>query len=277
LPHKILCIFYTFEANTEANMRNLIILSLWALLSVFFTRHAEAQKSVKLKGNNYDALNLNISYGAHIPAGEWKKLFGPHFSIGGSLEYITHPENIILGLETYYNFGGTVKNKDLLIGLETVDGQIIGNDLQFANVELRERGQFTGLYIGKLFQTHPENRKEGIRTTFGAGYLWHKIRIQDDFKNVPQLGGDYRKGYDRLTGGFALNQFIGYQKLDRDRRFNFMAGLEFMQAYTRSIRDWNFDTGMPADKTRKFDFSFGVRLAWTLPFYVGMPSEDIFY
>lgn len=254
---------------------NHFLLTLALLLSLF---SASGQGgSIKLKGNNYDALNLNISYGAHWPGGEWQKRFAFHFSIGAGLEYITHPENIILGIETYYNFGGTVREPDLLRHLETVEGQIIGNDLQFSNVELRERGQFTGFYIGKLFQTHPQNRKEGIRTTLGVGYLWHKIRIQDDFQTVPQLGGDYRKGYDRLTGGFGLNQFIGYQKLDRNRRANFMIGIELMQAYTRSIRDWNFDTQMAADKTRRFDFSFGIRAAWTLPFYVGMPSEDIFY
>jgi len=136
---------------------------------------------------------------------------------------------------------------------------------------------YNGLVVGKLFNTHPVNKKEGIRATISFGYLWHKIRLQDDYQSASQLSGDYKKGYDRLTGGFSIQQFIGYQKLDRARRANFTAGLEFTQGFTKSIRTWNFDQmAAPSGKTR-LDLIFGIRLAWTLPFYVGMPSEDIFY
>jgi hypothetical protein len=247
------------------------------LLFIFgWGTQATGQNSFKLKGNEYGALNLQLTYGGYLTGGQWQKRFGPHFGIGGGLEYMTHPGNWILGAEALYLFGGQVK-EDILANLETVDGQIVGNDLTFGNIELRKRGLYTGLVVGKLFQTHPENKKEGIRASFGLGYLWHKVRLQDDFQNVPQVGLDYRKGYDRLTGGFGTTQYIAYQKLDKNRLFNFIAGVEFMQAYTRSIRDWNFDTGQPADKNRYLDLAFGIRLTWILPFYVGMPSEDIFY
>lgn len=227
------------------------------------------------KNNEYNVLNLNIAYGAYLPAGDWQKRFGFHFGIGGGLEYISYPGNVIIGVESIYNFGGIVK-EDVLRNLETVDGQLIGANIEFGNVELRERGQFTGLTLGKIFPTHPTNRREGIRVSMSMGYLWHKIRIQDDFSTMAQLTGDYRKGYDRLTGGFAMSQYIGYQKIDRGRKINYIVGLELMQGFTRSIRDWNFDSG-PADKSRKIDLAFGVKLAWFLPFYVGMPASDIYY
>jgi hypothetical protein len=252
--------------------RNLIFI----FCAVVLVQVLIAQPSLKLKGNEYGALNLNFTYGAHLPAGKWQERFGFNFSVGGAIEYITHPGNIILGIESHYIFGGNVK-EDPLANIKTTDGEIIGNDLTFANVVLRERGLYTGLTFGKLFQTHSTNLKEGIRATASVGYLWHKIRIQDDYQNVPQVSGDYRKGYDRLTSGFGSTQFIGYQKLDRNRRINFIAGFEFMQAYTGNRRDWDFDLGQATDKTKRIDLAFGIRIAWILPFYVGMPSEDLFY
>lgn len=246
-----------------------------SFLTFLFVIIGFAASAQFVKGNDYGALNVNFTYGAHLPGADFKERFGFHFSFGLGLDYITHPQNIILGLETNYHFGGIVK-EDVLKTLETEDGGIIGNDLLFASVNLRQRGMYTGAVFGKLFQTHSENRKEGIRATIGGGYLWHKIRIQDDFDTAPQFSGDYVKGYDRLTGGFALTQFIGYQKLDRARLANFMIGFEFMQGFTRSIRDYNFDTrSFPTE--RRLELDFGIRIAWTLPFYVGQPSSTIYY
>lgn len=239
---------------------------------IFSTIGMLAQSS---KGNEYGALNANFTYGAHLPEGDFKERFGFHFSLGLGLEYITEPGNIIMGLESNYQFGGIVK-EDVLKPLLTTDGEIIGNDLQFASVNLRQRGMYTGAVIGKLFQTHSTNKKEGIRATAGVGYWWHKIRVQDDFDTAPQFSGDYIKGYDRLTGGIALTQFIGYQKLDPNRLANFMIGFEFMQGFTSSIREFNFDTRQYATGSR-IDLNFGVRIAWTLPFYVGQPPGTIYY
>jgi hypothetical protein len=227
------------------------------------------------KGNEYDALNLNITYGAHLPGADFAQRFGFHFSVGLGLDYIQDPSNVIIGLESNYQFGGIVK-EDVISSLRTPEGEIIGNDLQFASVNLRQRGLYTGFVFGKLFQTHSVNKKEGIRATIGAGYVWHKIRIQDDFDTAPQFSGDYVKGYDRLTAGLGIRQFIGYQKLDRNRLANFMVGLEFMQAFTSSVREFNWDT-REFPQGRRLDISFGIRVAWTLPFYVGQPSSTIYY
>lgn len=228
------------------------------------------------KGNEYGVLNLNFSYGAHLPGADWAERYGFHFSVGGGIEYITHPKNYIYGVESNYLFGGIV-HENILEPLLNEQGEIVGNDLQFADVNLRQRGLYTGFYVGKLFNTHSKNKKEGIRVTLGGGYLWHKIRIQDDFDTAPQFFGDYRKGYDRLTDGLGLTQFIGYQKLAQNRRANFMIGLEFLQAITSSVRDYNFDTRMLTAGERRIDLRFGIRAAWTLPFYISQPPETIYY
>ena len=110
---------------------------------------------------------------------------------------------------------------------------------------------------------------------FGAGLLRHWIRIQDDNSSVTQLTGDYKKGYDRLTGGLALSQFIGWQSLAADRRSNWLIGLEFNEGFTNTLRDWDFNERRKLDESR-LDIRIGLRVAWTLPFYQGK-SEEIYY
>jgi hypothetical protein len=93
---------------------------------------------------------------------------------------------------------------------------------------------------------------------------------------VPQLTGNYKKGYDRLTNGLAINEFIGYQMLSTNKRVNFYFGFEFTQGFTQSRRDFDFDT-RSADTQKRFDSLMGIRAGWILPFYVGKGAAEIYY
>src|SRR5690606_34547313 len=100
----------------------------------------------------------------------------------------------------------------------------------------------------------------------GAGFLMHKIRIESIYDDVPQLEGEYRKGYDRLHMGFEAREFIGYL-FQADKRFlNFYAGFEFIQGFTQNQRNYNFDLGGP-DPGIKLDLIWGVKAAWLVPIY----------
>ncbi len=90
-----------------------------------------------------------------------------------------------------------------------------------------------------------------------------------------QIRDDYKKGYDRLCGGPALQQFIGWQKVGYGRDMSWLFGFEFNQAFTQTRRDWDF-AEMRKLEGRRVDLRFGVRLAWTLPFYTGT-AEEIYY
>jgi hypothetical protein len=246
------------------------------LILLFCVLSASIINAQSGKGIDYDAFNLHFSYGGHLPGGDLKDRFGAFFSIGGGAEFLLDKGNWILGAESYVQFGGNIKESYILDNLLSREGEIIGNDGTFASVVFRQRGMYTGLVLGKLFPISSANRKSGIRLTLGGGYWWHKIRIQDDYESASQLFGDYKKGYDRLTGGIAIQEFIGYQHLDKNRKLNFIAGFEFGQGFTKSIREWNFDT-MSAPTKSRLDISIGIRITWILPFYIGMPSEDIYY
>ena len=218
-----------------------------------------------------NALLLHVTFGQHWPGKDLARRFGRDGSFGGGVEVATN-SNWSIGIEGHYLFGSTVKEDPLAL-LRTPEGDIIGNNQLTADVALHERGYYIGGLAGRLFTFG--TRRSGIRLTLGAGMLRHKIRLQDDSQSAGQIAGDYAKGYDRLTGGLALNQFVGWQHLAANRRANWFIGLECNQGFTRSLRDWDFAKMRKLDG-RRTDLRFGIRLGWTLPFYFG-GAEKIFY
>jgi hypothetical protein len=245
-------------------------------LAIAFAKGLNAQRNPppdsdtpRNKGN---AILLQLSLGAQLPAGDLGDRFGLNGTFGGGLEFIT-ANNFIFGAEGQGIFGSTVREDPLEI-LRTPEGDIIGNNRLVASVVLRQRGMYFGGHVGKLFVFN-EIERSGLRVTLGGGWLQHRIRVQDDSRSVTQLTGEYLKGYDRLTGGLALQQFIGWQQLGAQRRANWMLGLDLSQGFTETRRDWDFSS-MKKLEGRRLDLRFGIRLAWALPFYRGKSSE-IYY
>jgi hypothetical protein len=232
-----------------------------------FGEHPEPE-SPRNKGKG---ILLHLSLGAQLPGGDLADRFGYCGTYGGGIDFIME-NNYFLGFEGRGLFGQVVHEDPLAI-LRTPEGFIIGNDRALSSVLLRKRGMYLGGTIGKLI-TFGEARK-GLRVSLGAGWLQHRIFVQDSDNTLTQITGDYAKGYDRLTGGLALNQFVGWQKLGKLKRSNFMIGFEFTQGFTQTLRDWDF-TAMKKLEGNRLDLSFGVKAAWTLPFYVGN-SSDLFY
>lgn len=223
-----------------------------------------------------EGLLINLSYAYQIPSADLSSRFGNNFNLGLNTEYITSKSNLIFGLEGSFIFGNQVKT-DVIANLRTPEGWILANDGTVAEILLRQRGFYIGGLVGKIFSLSKSNPRSGIRITLGAGLLQHKIRIQDDpTRDVSALSDVYKEGYDRLTNGLALNQFIGYQLLSQNRRINFYIGLELTEGFTRSRRNFNFDT-REAENQNRFDFLYGFRAGWVLPFYFGEGSDEIFY
>lgn len=240
-------------------------------LFLFSSSHGLAQVT-----NDGNVLLININYAAEFPAGDLANRFGNNFEVGGGLEWITKKHNIILGLESGIIFGSDIK-EDPLVNLRTPDGFVIGNDRDFADIKLRERGFYVGGLVGKIFSLSSHNPRSGIRLTLGTGLLQHKIRLQEDPERaVTALSGDYKKGYDKLTNGLAFNEFIGYQLLSKNRRLNFYIGMEFTQAFTQNRRSYDFDT-MSKDDFKRKDFLYGLKIGWTLPIYLVSNPDEIFY
>lgn len=230
-----------------------------------FPEHPATQQT----NSKSKAILAHLLFGYHLPGGDLADRFGSAFSAGLGTDFLTK-KNFIVGLEGHFFYGNEVKEDPLAI-LRTPEGDIIGSDRLLASVVLRQRGLYVGGLVGKLF-TFSDNRS-GIRFTLGAGWSTHKIRVQDDNSSVTELTGDYRKGYDRLTAGIGTQQFIGWEHLSK--RANWLVGFEFNQGFTNTRRDWDYTEMRKLDEQR-IDLRYGIRVAWTLPFYVGN-SKEIFY
>jgi hypothetical protein len=227
------------------------------------------------RDNSGAVLLISPSYGAHSSGEDLAQRFGNKFSTGGSVDYML-ASNFIIGTQSMLFFGSNVKT-DVLASLRDSEGLIFGDGGGIAEVRLRERGFYLGGHVGKVFPLAFTKARSGLRVTFGGGFLQHKIRIQDDPQvYVSQLSGDYKKGYDRLSNGWAITQFTGYQYLSANRLINFHVGLEFTAGFTESRRSYNFDM-RSAETDRRIDLYSGIRLAWTLPLYVGENADEIRY
>ena len=235
----------------------LFILLAFSVLAQKFPEHSE-----KIAVNEGAATLFHLGLGVQVPAADLAKRFGVNQSIDGGLDWI-FSNNYILGIEGQFLFSNKVEDDPLSI-LRTPEGDIIGNNRLLSNVIIRERGYYFGAHVGKLFPISAP--RSGLRVTLGAGMLRHWIKFQDDDNGLTQITGEYKKGYDRLTGGLALNQFIGWEHLGWDRKSNWMIGFEFNQGFTKSLRDWDFSTIGKLDGNR-LDLRFGIRASWTLPFY----------
>ena len=221
------------------------------------------------KGNGF---LTHFSYGAAVPAADLAKRFGNHQTVGLGLDYIAN-SNLVLGAEGTLLFGNKTKEDPLSI-LRTPDGDIIGNDQTLVDASLRERGLYVGGRIGYLFGL--SQKRSGILLTVGAGGFRHRIRIQDNGQNFTQINGDYKKGYDRLVGGLALSQFVGYQHLVRYSGLNWFAGFEAIEGFTKPLRSYDFSTMSVPTGNRK-DITFGAKIGMTLPFIFEDKPDEIYY
>ena len=228
------------------------------------------------RNNQGGVLTLDFGVGGALPQADLGERFGSMGSFGVGMDYLT-ARNWLVGAEFTFLYGAKVKENPLG-ELFNDNGQLYGNNLEPAFLAYRTRGQYYGGRIGRLFALgDDENVRSGIRVVLGAGFLQHKIRIQEDPSSpVPQFAGDYASGYDRLTNGLALQQHIGYQYMAANRRVNFYLGLDVYEGFTQGRRSADFDTGTTDNRSR-LDLLAGVRAAWILPFYAGKKADEIYY
>ena len=218
---------------------------------------------------------VSASYAYQVPGGDMAERFGANSNMGISV-LVKRPSNWLFGFEGSFIFGNKVHEPDLGHGLINSDGTITDKFGAPAEILLFERGWTTTFVVGKMINSVGPNPNSGILIKLGIGYMQHKIRIEHQNNELPQLEGDYAKGYDRLTGGLLITQFLGYQHLSNSRFANFYFGFEFMQGFTSNLRSYNFDTRQRDDGAR-LDFLTGFRIGWTLPIYKRQPADLYIY
>lgn len=244
------------------------------LLALLLSTTLSAQGLAGAK-NLDGAVLIDLGYGPFTTAGDLADRFGGGWSIDGGVTWMPKNSNLEFGVRVQYGFGNQVK-EDVLSGLRTREGLIIGTQRSPADIQLRQRQLFIGPTAGYTLAIG-KNKRAGIHFKTSLGYFYHRIRFQDDVVQVvPQLRDNLRPGYDQLTGGFAVHQFLGYQQLALDRRLNFYIGAEVMAGFTKALRNFDIPTGAPPSAEGRTDIVLGAKAGIIIPLYFG-EGREIFY
>ncbi len=214
---------------------------------------------------------VNVNLGINWPGADMAKRFGYNGTVGLG-GYYKNEKNWLFGLQGEYIFGGKVKESDILSPLLTRQGNIISTNTKPAQVSLAERGYVIEGQVGHIFETLGPNKNSGLLTMGGIGFMQHKIHIKVNEDNVPQLQGDYIKGYDRLSNGLQYSILIGYWHLSNNKLINFYVGALFRHGLTRNRRTVNYDTRQKVRRLRH-DILFGLKGGWLLPIYHEQTSK----
>lgn len=244
---------------------------LWTFLLLIGMR-ASAQLIEQPRNWGDNIFNFQFHYTYNLPEGDLTQRYGPFHNLGFGILYKNH-KRWILAADASYQFGNKVKDLDFLYNLTNSNGVILNSSGVAANYNVGMRGFSVFGKVGYLFPLTSRNPNSGIVVLAGAGVYYHKINISTPNNDIPSLTDDLKKGYDRLSMGPALTQFVGYYYHSPNRFYNFFIGVDLMQAFTQSMRAYNYDTRLP-DTEQRTDITLGGRVGWMIPIYMRTKNKD---
>lgn len=265
MARKYINTFYIFESM------NKLLLLLFLFIQVL---KSNAQQIQPISEGGNRIIDFRVHYTWQTPMQDLASRFGTLHLVGAGVSYKT-TKNWLLEAEMGYQFGGDIREQGLLLFLTNSSGYLMNNSGFNASYYVGARGLTTTARIGRMFPLFKSMPNSGIMITAGGGYYMHKINIIVSNNDVSLLSENYKKGYDRLTAGFGLSEFIGYVFHSKNKYFNFYLGVELNQAYTKSLRGYNYDV-MQYDNATRHDFTVGYRFGWSFPVYLGGSNDDEF-
>ncbi len=259
-----------------------------AILTFVFPQNVKAQGSRPIYQTDFTSkdyvdtaapmiwLDAHMSY--MFPFGDLGSMFKNNFGVGPGFTFKSRT-NWTVGFHLDYMFGANMRDPNFFNGTLANDNGIVidGNGL-VSQGGITAEGRYWSLMadFGKII---PVDRwkNSGIWIRLGAGYFSHRLRLDDFSNQYPQLDGDYAKGYDRRSGGFALNQFIGYQFVRKNRMLNFYIGVEIHETWTKPNRNYVFFEGPTDDMKAKFSGLIGFKAGWNIPLYEKKTTTTFYY
>ena len=227
-----------------------------------------------VSAQNSQKFNFIFTYGVDVPGGDLADRFGVNYNPAIDLDWVID-DSWFLGIHGHFLLGPFVK-EDVIRNIRTSDGLLIGQQQNQSIVTLKQRGFNIGIHGGKFINLSKGKNKHGIRLRLGTGILSHHIIFNDESATLNQLLGDYANGYDRLSRGIAVEEFVGYQFINETGKINLFAGFSFVQGFTTNLRPVNFDTGIRDDRSR-IDLLNGIRVGFTISLFDAGKGEDVFY
>ena len=228
-------------------------------LSLFLGKwHAQ---TVSPKDSSLAVFTVSASGGFMAPIGSLADRYNAAYLIGGDVRY-KWTSNWLLGGSGHYFFGSAPKETALLSTVLP----LISADGSFPAVDVSFRGMAFQATLGKILPFKSLNPNTGLHLQIGAGYTEYHNRISVLSGFVPQLEGDYLRGYDRLSAGFVFSQSVGYTHFSNSKTINFFVHLEVMQLLVKSMRGYQFDLGAQ-ESGHRLEWMLGVKAGWIIPFY----------
>lgn len=251
-----------------------------ALVVILFLLMLCVRPSVTAQRNVRDSIIgtpwIGVQYGGNWTQGDLADRYGYLNHIGATAGYKTS-KNWFWGLEGNFLFGNQVRMTGLFDHLVDSYGNIIDINGNIGMVYVFPRGFNVNLAVGKIIPVLSPNQNSGIWIHGGVGYLLHKLRVETQEQVIPQLELDYRKGYDRLSTGVNLHQFVGYAFMSNQGLVNFYAGFYASQGLTRNRRELFFDQpDVPVDQSLRMDAQIGFKVGWFIPIYRRQPKDFYF-
>lgn len=217
---------------------------------------------------------LSFNGDLDFPAADMAKRFGTSARIGPAVLYKTK-SNWLFGAKADFIFGGYVNEDSLMINLKDKYGDFLNTEGQRIAIPRYERGYVLGLSAGKILNISKTSSDNGIMLLATVGFIQHKINIFEKNKTVPQVHGDYLKGYDRLTNGACIEQFIGYTYFAKNGLLNFQIGFDALFGFTQGRRDYLYDVMRP-DTQKRLDILYGLRGGLDIPIFK-RKSEELYF
>ncbi|MDR1793350.1 MAG: hypothetical protein LBR36_07930 [Bacteroidales bacterium] len=244
-----------------------------AILFLFVSQNAVSQTEIKPVKAVDSTMKLSIflapNYTYNFALADLKKDFGNNMSLGVDL-CLKLPKNWTLDFGFKYFFEGSV---DSSLSNATFKNRITsngffinGNGEETNEISLDFRGINFNLTAGKVFPVSKRFLNSGIWLRLGLGVTQHYLHIKNPENLVKALEGNYLKGYDHLTAGFTLNQFVGYLHLMQRSVLCFYAGVEFSEIFGRRQREYDFAL-MGKDTSKPFEVMIGIKVGWIIPLY----------
>ncbi|MCU0442895.1 MAG: hypothetical protein MUE96_10900 [Bacteroidia bacterium] len=249
--------------------------TVWLVVLTALHLFASAQQSKRKPAEADPIVNIQFNYVWNEPSADLAKRFGSFHTIAAGVMYKTQ-RNWVGTADVAYQFGSNVNDLNFLVNLTNSNGVILNSSGFPANYNVGMRGMGAFVKGGKLFPVTRANPNSGILLLAGGGWYAHKINIATPRNDIPTLTESLKKGYDRLSSGMALTQFIGYSYQSANRFYNFYIGVDAMQAFTQSVRKYNFDTQLP-DTEKRLDATFGIRVGIMIPIYLQAKNFDYEY
>ena len=218
--------------------------------------------------------NFDVIGAMDFPLADLAKRFGTSYRIGLGIKLKTK-KNFIYGAKFEFITGKKMREDSLLYNIKTQQGSVINQQGDLLNVGLFERGYITGLQFGKIFPFLQMNANSGPMMLASVGFMQYKINIFDRDNSFPQLRDEYKKGYDRLTNGLYVENFIGYQYFAENKLINIYAGFNFLYGFTQVRRDYLLDLAR-TDNAKRADIMLGFKLGWVVPIYK-KNAEETYY